>query len=151
MQEMQEMWILDQEDPLEERMATHCSILAWRIPWTEDPGRLQSIGSQRVGHDWSNLAPVCTITCNTFLWFFPWTLVVALCIYAYQYSVDYLRRILHITWVLFLCSCFFPGTMLFKLVACVFLDSQIISTQGVWLNPLHGLFSTPYLEKYLTE
>ena len=39
----------DQEDPLEEGMATHSSILAWRIPWTEEPGRLQSMGSQRVG------------------------------------------------------------------------------------------------------
>ena len=37
-------------------MATHSSILAWRIPWTEKPGGLQSIGSQRVGHDWSDLA-----------------------------------------------------------------------------------------------
>ena len=42
---------LGKEDPLEEEMATHSSILAWRIPWTEGPGRLQSIGSQRVGHD----------------------------------------------------------------------------------------------------
>ena len=42
---------LDQEDPLEKEMATHSSILAWRIPWTEEPGRLQSIGSQRVGHN----------------------------------------------------------------------------------------------------
>ena len=42
---------LGQEDPLEEGMATHSSILAWRIPWTEKPGRLQSTGSQRVGHD----------------------------------------------------------------------------------------------------
>ena len=42
-----------QEDPLEEEMATHSSILAWRIPWTEDPGRLQSMGLQRVGHDWA--------------------------------------------------------------------------------------------------
>ena len=42
---------LSQEDPLEEGMATHSSILAWRIPWTEEPGRLQSTGSQRVGHD----------------------------------------------------------------------------------------------------
>ena len=42
---------LGQEDPLEEGMATHSSILAWRIPWTEEPGGLQSIGSQRVGHD----------------------------------------------------------------------------------------------------
>ena len=42
---------LGQEYPLEEGKATHSSILAWRIPWTEEPGRLQSIGSQRVGHD----------------------------------------------------------------------------------------------------
>ena len=53
MQELQESQIqsLGQEDPLEEDIATHSSILAWRIPWTEDPGGLQSIGSQRVGHD----------------------------------------------------------------------------------------------------
>ena len=44
---------LGQEDPLEKRMATHCSILAWEIPWTEEPGGLQ--GSQRVGHDWVTL------------------------------------------------------------------------------------------------
>ena len=43
--------ILGQEDPLEEGMATHSSILALRIPWKEEPGRLQSIGSQRVRHD----------------------------------------------------------------------------------------------------
>ena len=41
---------------LEEGMATHSSILAWRIPWTKEPGRLQSVGSQRVGHNWSNWA-----------------------------------------------------------------------------------------------
>ena len=41
------------EDPLEEGMATHSSILAWRIPWTEEPGRLQSTGSQTVRHDWA--------------------------------------------------------------------------------------------------
>ena len=44
---------LGQEDPLEKEMATHSSTLAWRIPWTEEPGRLQSMGSQRVGHDWA--------------------------------------------------------------------------------------------------
>ena len=42
---------LGQEDPLEKEMATHSSILAWKIPWTEECGRLQSMGSQRVGHD----------------------------------------------------------------------------------------------------
>ena len=48
-----ETWVqsLHQEDPLEEEMATHTSILAWRIPWTEKRGRLQSTGSQRVRHD----------------------------------------------------------------------------------------------------
>ena len=44
------VWSLCQEDPLEESMATHTSILAWRIPWTEEPGGLQSRGSQRVRH-----------------------------------------------------------------------------------------------------
>ena len=44
---------LDWEDPLEKGMATHFSILAWRIPWTEELDRLQSMGSQRVGHDWA--------------------------------------------------------------------------------------------------
>ena len=50
---MQEMQIrsLGQEDPLEKEMATHSGILAWRIPWTEEPGGLQSMGLQRVGHN----------------------------------------------------------------------------------------------------
>ena len=52
---MRETWVqsLGQEDPLEKEMVTHSSILAWRIPWTEKPGRLQSMGLQRVGHDWA--------------------------------------------------------------------------------------------------
>ena len=56
MQEAWKMWVLSlgQEDPLEEGMETHSSILAWRIPWTEEPGGLQSIGSQRDGHDWTH-------------------------------------------------------------------------------------------------
>ena len=50
---VQETWVrsLGWEDPLEKEMATHSSILAWRIPWTEQPGRLQFTGSQRVRHD----------------------------------------------------------------------------------------------------
>ena len=52
MQELQETQVqsLGQEDPLEEEMATHSSILAWRIPWAEEPGRLQSMVLQRAGH-----------------------------------------------------------------------------------------------------
>ena len=52
---MQVTWVrylsTDQEDPLEEEMATHSSILAWKIPWTEEPGGLQFVGLQSVGHD----------------------------------------------------------------------------------------------------
>ena len=58
MQEPQEMYVqsLSWADPLEEGMATHSSILAWRIPWPEEPGGLQSIGLQRVGHDRCDIA-----------------------------------------------------------------------------------------------
>ena len=50
---MQKMWVrsLNKEDTLEEEMAAHSSVLAWKIPWTEEPGRLQSMGSQRVRQD----------------------------------------------------------------------------------------------------
>ena len=61
-QEPQErhVWSLGWEDPLEEGIETYCSIPAWRIPWTEEPGGLASVGSQRVGHNWNNLP--CTHT-----------------------------------------------------------------------------------------
>ena len=51
-----ETWVqfLGWEDPLEKEMATHSSILAWEIPWTEEPGGVQSMGLQRVKHDWSD-------------------------------------------------------------------------------------------------
>ena len=54
---MRETWVqfLGQEDLLEKEMATHSSTLAWKTPWTEKPGRLQSMGSQRVRHDWATL------------------------------------------------------------------------------------------------
>ena len=50
---MRETWLqsLDCEDPLEKEMAIHSRTIAWKIPWTEEPGRLQPMGSQRVGHD----------------------------------------------------------------------------------------------------
>ena len=60
---MQETWVrfLGQEDPLEKEMATHSITLAWKVPWTEEPGRLQSMGSQRVGHDRAT-SPQCFST-----------------------------------------------------------------------------------------
>ena len=53
MQETQETWVqyLSQEDPLEEEMATHSNILAWEIPWTEEPGELEPMRLQRAGHN----------------------------------------------------------------------------------------------------
>ena len=52
---MQETWVpsLGREDPMEKEMAIHSSTIAWKIPWIEEPGGLQSMGSQRVGHDWA--------------------------------------------------------------------------------------------------
>ena len=57
----QEIWSLGQEDPLEEGMATQASILAWRMPRTEETGPIQSMQLQRVGYNWSNLAYTLTI------------------------------------------------------------------------------------------
>ena len=56
--EMREIWVwsLGWEDPLEDNTASHSSILAWKIPWTEEPGGLQSTGSQKVRQDWSDLS-----------------------------------------------------------------------------------------------
>ena len=49
-----QVWSLNQEHPLEKEMATHSSILVWEIPWTEEPGGLQCMGSRRIGHDWAH-------------------------------------------------------------------------------------------------
>ena len=72
---MQETWVqsLGQEDPLEKGMVTHSSILTWRIPWTEESGGVQSMGSQRVGHDGATntLIFVCVCVC------------VCVCVYIY--------------------------------------------------------------------
>ena len=61
---MQKMgvWALGWEDPLEMDMATHFSILAWKIPWTEEPGGLQPMGLQGVGHDWAHTALQAPVT-----------------------------------------------------------------------------------------
>jgi len=64
------LWVCSREDPLEQKMTTHSSILAWRIPWTEEPGRLQSMGLQRVRHNWAtkqvfkNFPSICQIMKN---------------------------------------------------------------------------------------
>ena len=65
-----QVWFLGGEDPLEKGMATYSSILAWRIPWTEESVRLQSVGSQRVRHDWAtntltHLPPLNFLPCTS--------------------------------------------------------------------------------------
>ena len=61
---VRETWVrsLGGEDPLEKEMTTHSNILAWKIPWMEEPSRLQSMGSQRVGHDWVTSLSLFTFT-----------------------------------------------------------------------------------------
>ena len=67
MQETQEMQVesLGQKDTMEEDRATHSSILAWKIPWTEDSGRLQSTGLQKVRYDWVQTDNTKDMRCNT--------------------------------------------------------------------------------------
>ena len=71
MQEMQEMWVWFPGGgvSMEEVMATHASILAWEIPWTEEPSRLQSMGSQRVGHDWAHTHTIWKKNLWPYIWF----------------------------------------------------------------------------------
>ena len=71
------VWSLDREDPLEKEMATHSSTLAWKIPWTEEPGRLQSMGSQRGGDDWATF-----ITWKKFLRWKENVMIIQICFYS---------------------------------------------------------------------
>ena len=75
------VWFLDQEGPLEKGMATYSSILAWRTSWTEEPGGLQSVGSQRVGHDWMTNTHTCICVC----------VCVCVCVYIYIYICMYIH------------------------------------------------------------
>ena len=81
---MQETWVqsLCTEDPLEMGMATHSSILAWRIPWTEKPGRLQSMGLQKVRHDSAtNTCIICTLYILSYIFQHGWDYVVPAILY----------------------------------------------------------------------
>ena len=81
---MQETWVwsLGQGDPLEKEMATHSNVLAWRILWTEEPGGLWSIGSQRVRHDWVT---------NTFISHFQFSLVAQSCPTLQPHGLQHVR------------------------------------------------------------
>ena len=105
------VWSLDQEGPLKKAMATHSSFLTWRIPWTEGPGGLQSMGSQRVGHYWGTnfhyfLASIVAseMLAKLFLLFLRrkslpqnlaalWSLFLSLVFYSFLISVAFLKKI----------------------------------------------------------
>ena len=83
---MQETWVpsLGWKDPLEKEMATHSSTLAWKIPWREEPSRLQSMGSQRVRHDWvTSLHFIVDLQCVSFWYIAKWFSYIYIYIYIY--------------------------------------------------------------------
>ena len=98
---------LDKEDPLEKEIAVHSSILAWEIPWTEKPGRLQSMGSQRVGQDFLSQIWMIALPCRVFL-----VLGVFLSLLGIYYATPlwpakfFLKSQLIVLWE-FPCTCFF--------------------------------------------
>ena len=87
------------DDPLEEGMATHSSLLAWRIPWTEEPGGLQSLGSQREGHGWNDLAHVYNIAVQYFYRLYSKVIIKywlnSLCYRVYSYSLFNLYLVIY--------------------------------------------------------
>ena len=94
MQEAQETWVLSlgQEDPLEKGMATHSSILAWWIPWTEEPGVLQSMGLQRVGHYWATIhAYKSSVNIH---WLMDWVVPYILGLYKQHKSIKAWKKLL---------------------------------------------------------
>ena len=82
---------LSWEDPLEKEMATHSSTLAWRIPWSEEPGRLQSMGLQRVGHDW-------VTSLFSFLCMYVYNICIFVAVCAYMHDFNYLATLVLVLW-----------------------------------------------------
>ena len=84
---MQETWVLSlgQEDPLEKEMEIHSSILAWRIPWTEEPSGLQSMGPQRVRHDLVTNTTKCARQCTSDFHRMPHLILTDLEVIIYSY------------------------------------------------------------------
>ena len=97
-------------------MATHSGILAWRTPWTEEPGRLQSIGSQRVRHDWSDLARM-----HTSIWISRYISRMFVCIHFYLSlnlptslsSVIYLSSIIYHLSIMYLSSIYYLSSIVY--------------------------------------
>ena len=129
---MWETWVqsLGQEDPLEKEMATYSSILAWRMPWMEEPGGLHAMGSQRVRHDWA--------TSLTWLWSpqrkFPWLL--------YLNKFPFIIFYLNSPSLFFISStvtcCYFPGGSMVKNLPAMWEDVGWIPGSGRSPGGGHG-------------
>ena len=123
---MRKTWVrsLGWEDPLEKEMATHSSIPAWRIPWTEEPGGLQSTGSQRVGHDWA------TSLTHSLCLFLPFLLVHNMFIYLNLFLIG--------------------GWLLFNIVLVSAVE-QHDSTIGIYTAPSSWTFLPPLPPPHLSQ
>ena len=103
---MRETWVhsLAREDPLEKEMATHSSTLAWKIPWTEEPCRLQSMGSQRVGHDWTTSLHFLIVNLQCCVYSKVMCVCVCVCVYTASLVTQSVKNLpaMQETWVWFL-------------------------------------------------
>ena len=104
---------LGREDPPEKEMATHSSILAWRIPWREEPGSLQSTGLQRVRHDWA--ISLHFIACGA--WFYQWLTCIPLPIFLRKSSIDWACLVHHGVLGAFRGACY-SGKVLLSVMWC---------------------------------
>ena len=113
------VWSLGWKDPLEKGMATHSSILTWKIPWTEEPGGLQSIGLQKVGHNWATntLTFILVLLFCAFL-FFIFPLILCVVSVFRRFGFSFLLSYSNSVWML-------PSFFYWKASALFFLDAAI--------------------------
>ena len=119
MQEMR-VWCLGAEDPLEKEMATHSTLLAWEMPWTEEPGGLQSMGLQREGHNWATKQEQQTFmkSMNHSLPWNPWNV--------FHHSLYWMKHIKH-RYIIYIYMC-----VCVCVCVCVIWRNQVFL--GKWLN-----------------
>ena len=126
------VWSLVCEDPLEKGMATHSSILAWRIPWTEELFGLQSMGSQRVGHDWVTFISLHFSTSHASK-FYLWNILNVIKVFWKRY------KSIHNYFIMFLTlnsGLGFPGGPESKESACNAGDLGLVSGFGLWVGKI---------------
>ena len=141
---MWETWVrfLGQEDPLEKAMATHSSTLAWRIPWTEEPGGLQHTGSQRVGHDWVTSQSLLASASLHWLFLqpgvlFPWLSHPYWLLFILQISAYMPSALRHLP---FLQESLCP--FLFTVAFCFFLPPEYFSKSTIRFSPVYVCHNT---------